>query len=109
MLGKLQQWFTQLQINHGVNPIIFAIIYFAGVIPFWLAIYKIIGGLKNKNLFQVRTFGIILGIVIIAPFIYVALFGRNLPFSFWIIAALLVGYSTYAVMRRIKSAHTKGA
>jgi len=109
MFGKLQLWFTQIQANHGVNPIIFAVIYFAGVIPFWLAIYKIIAGLRNKNLFQVRTFGIILGIVIIAPFIYVALFGRNLPFWFWGIAALLIGYSAFSALRRIKSAHTEGS
>lgn len=53
---------------------------------------------------QVRTFSIILGIIILAPFTYVAVFGRNLPFWFWIVAVLVITYSTYSVIQRIRSA-----
>ncbi|MBA7535362.1 hypothetical protein ES705_27615 [subsurface metagenome] len=104
MIEYLKTWLNGIQQNYGVNPIIFAIIYFASIIPFWFSIYKIIAGLKNRNLNQVRTFGIILGIIIILPFTYVALFGHNLPFWFWIVAACVIGYSTYSTIRRIKSA-----
>jgi hypothetical protein len=104
MIEYLENWLNGIQQNYGVNPIIFAIIYFASIIPFWFSIYKIIAGLKNRNLNQVRTFGIILGIIIILPFTYVALFGHNLPFWFWIVAACVIGYSTYSTIRRIKSA-----
>lgn len=104
MFEYLQDWLRGIEAKHGVNPIVFAIIYFASVIPFWLSIYKIIAGLREKNFTQVRTFGIILGLIIIAPFGYVALFGRNLPFWFWIIAVLVIGYSIYSVIKRIKSA-----
>ena len=108
MFSYLQNCLNQIRINHGVNPEIFAVIYFAGVIPFWLSLYKIIAGLKKKNIAQVRSFGIILGIIIIAPFTYVALFGRNLPFWFWIVAFTVIGYSAYSVIRRINSARSKG-
>jgi len=104
MIEYLKNWLNGIQQNYGVNPTIFAIIYFANVIPFWFSIYKIIAGIKNRNLNQVRTFGIILGIIIILPFTYVALFGHNLPFWFWIVAACVIGYSTYSTIRRIKSA-----
>lgn len=104
MLDYLKSWFAQIHHDYGVNPVIFAIIYFAGVVPFWLSIYKIISGLKNKRFNQVRTFGIILGIVIIAPFSYVALFGHNLPFWFWIVAFLVIGYSVYSVLKKIRTA-----
>jgi hypothetical protein len=104
MIDYLKNWLTDIHSNYGVNPIIFAVIYFSGVIPFWLSIYKIIAGIKNKNYNQVRTFSIILGIIIILPFTYVAVFGHNLPFCFWIIAALVIGYSIYSVIRKIKSA-----
>ena len=95
-------WLVNIHANYGVNPIIFAVIYFVCVVPFWFSIYKIIDGLKNKNLNQVRTFGLILGIIIILPFTYVVLFGHNLPFWFWIIAAALIAYSTYSVFRKLK-------
>ena len=103
MLSYLQNWLAQVKATHGVNPEIFALIYFGGVIPFWVSIYKIIAGLRKKNMTQVRTFSIILGIIILAPFTYVAIFGRNLPFWFWIVAALVIAYSTHSVMRRIRS------
>jgi len=107
MVEYLKKWLIDIHTNHGVNPIIFAILYFIGVVPFWFSIYKIIVCLKNKNLNQVMTFGIILGIIIILPFIYVALFGHNLPFWFWIIATCITGYSSYSVVRRIKSVSKK--
>lgn len=106
MFEYLQNWLRGIETNHGVNPIVFAIIYFTSVIPFWLSIYKMIAGIRNRNFAQVRTFGIILGIVIIAPFGYVALFGRNLPVWFWVIATVVIGYSVYSVIKRIKSTHT---
>jgi len=108
MFAYLQNWLAQIKANHGVNPEIFAVIYFAGVIPFWLSIYKIIAGLRKKNIAEVRAFAIILGIIIIAPFTYVALFGHNLPFWFWIVAATVIGYSAYSVIRRISLARNKG-
>ncbi len=104
MFSYLQNWLAQVKAIHGVNPEIFAIIYFAGVIPFWISIYKIIAGLKRGNMTQVRTFGLILGIIILAPFTYVAVFGRNLPFWFWIVAVMVISYSSYSVIRRIRSA-----
>lgn len=104
MLSFVSTWLSNIQHNHGVNPIVFGIIYVVCVVPFWLSIYKIIAGIKNKKTAQVSTFGIILGITIIAPFVYVALFGRNLPFWFWIIAVLVIAYSVFSVLRRIKKA-----
>ncbi|MCK4941445.1 hypothetical protein KAS45_05075 [candidate division WOR-3 bacterium] len=104
MFQYLSNWLAGIEQQYGINPIVFAVIYFAGVMPFWLSIYKIIAGLKSKNLVQVRTFGIVLAVIIIAPFTYVAIFGRNLPFWFWFVAAAVIGYTCYSVFRRIKSA-----
>jgi len=104
MFSYLQNWLANIKATHGVNPEIFAIIYFAGVIPFWLSIYKIIAGIKKGSTAQVRTFGLILGVIILAPFTYVAVFGRNLPFWFWIVAFMVISYSTLSVIRRVKSA-----
>lgn len=104
MLIFISNWLTNIQHNYGVNPIVFGVIYGVSVVPFWLSIYKIIAGIKNKKTAQVSTFGIILGITITAPFVYVALFGRNLPFWFWIVAVLVIGYSIFSVFNRIKKA-----
>lgn len=103
LIDYLRQWLADIEANHGVNPIIFAVIYFAGVIPFWLSVYKIITGLKSRNFNQVKAFSIILGIIVILPFTYVAIFGYNLPFWFWVVAACIVGYTIYSTIRKVRS------
>jgi len=95
-------WLAGIRKTYGVNPLIFGGLYMAGVFPFWFAIYKIIAGLKNKDFRQVRIFAFLLGIAIILPFLYVAVFGRNLPYWFWIIGGLMILSSVYSVWRRLK-------
>ncbi len=102
VINYLKEWLTQIRLKHGVNPVVFAVIYFAGVIPFWYSIYRIGRGIKSGNQNEVLTFGTILGLIILSPFCYVLIFGRNLPFWFWIIAALVIGLSFFSTVRRIR-------
>ena len=106
MFEFLHNWLRQIRTEHGVNPVIFAIIYFSGVVPFWLSIYKILSAIRNRRYRQAGTYGVILGIVIIAPFTYVALLGHDLPAWFWIVASVLIAYTVYSVVVRIRRAHT---
>ncbi len=102
MIEYVQSWLVGIQRDYGVNPVIFGIIYLICVLPFWISIYKIITGLKNRRRGQVMTFALILGCTILAPFVYVAFFGHNLPLWFWAVAAAVISYSVYSVLRRIK-------
>jgi hypothetical protein len=106
MFEYVHNWLRQIETNHGVNPTIFAVLYFAGVIPFWLSIYKILKAIKDKNYTRVSTFGVVLGIVIIVPFTYVAIFGYNIPVWFWIVAIAIIVYSAYSVIQRINRVRT---
>jgi hypothetical protein len=102
LIDYINSWLTHVRNNYGVNPLIFGAIYCAGIIPFWLSVYKIAAGLRKKTFKQVKIFAIVLAIVIIAPFTYVAVWGHNLPFWFWIIAGILIAYSIYSVFRKLK-------
>jgi hypothetical protein len=95
-------WLAGIRKTYGVNPLIFGALYLAGVLPFWFSIYKIVAALKNKDLRQVRIFGFVLGAAIILPFSYVAIFGRNLPYWFWIVGGVIILSSVYSVLRRFK-------
>lgn len=101
MFEYLQNWLGHIENNYGVNPVIFAIIYCAGVIPFWLSVYKIIQAIRRRDHKKLVSFSIVLGIVIIAPFTYVAVFGHNLPVWFWIVAAVVIVYTVNSVLRHI--------
>ncbi len=102
MIEFVQSWLAGIQRDYGVNPVIFGSIYLICALPFWISIYKIIAGLKNRHRGQVTTFTLILGCTILAPFVYVAFFGRNLPVWFWAVAVAVISYSVYSVLRRIK-------
>ncbi|MGB3341064.1 MAG: hypothetical protein WBB37_06245 [bacterium] len=102
MIDHINNWLAQVKNNYGVNPLIFAVIYCTGIIPFWFSVYKITDGLRRKNFKQVKIFAVVLAIVIIAPFTYVAVWGHNLPFWVWLIAAALIAYSTYSIFRKLK-------
>jgi hypothetical protein len=95
-------WLAHVRKTYGVNPLIFGALYLAGVLPFWFSIYRILAGLKNRNFKSVRIFGLILGAAIILPFLYVAVFGHNLPCWFWIIVGAIVMSSVFSVFRRLK-------
>ena len=103
-IAYLKHWLAGIHARYGVNPVIFAAIYFACVGPFYFSMYKVLSGIKKKRPGQIRNFGLVLGITIIAPFAYVALFGKNLPFWFWIVVVAFVGYSVFSIVQRIRSA-----
>jgi hypothetical protein len=95
-------WLAQVRKTYGVNPRIFGALYLVGVFPFWFSIYRILAGLKDRNFRTVRVFGLILGAAIVLPFLYVAIFGHNLPYWFWIIVGAIVMSSVFSVFRRLK-------
>src|SRR4030043_2276215 len=102
MFTFIRDWLTTIQQNHGVNPLIFGGLYILCAIPFWFSIYKIIAGIKNKRPRQVMIFGLILAIAIVTPYGYVAIFGHNLPVWFWMLIAVIIVYSTWSILRKIK-------
>lgn len=102
LLNFLIIWIDNIKMKYNVNPYIFAAIYCISVIPFWFSIYKIVINIKNRQTAAAIKWGIILGILILAPFIYVAIFGRNLPFWFWLVVAFIIIFSVISLIRNIR-------
>ncbi|MDI6642191.1 MAG: hypothetical protein QME68_07785 [Elusimicrobiota bacterium] len=98
----LRNWLVSIEEIHNVNPMIFAILYLGGVPIFWLSIYKIVRCLKDAQTEKIIKWGLILGAVILAPFGYVAIFGRNLPGAFWMILIAVIVLSVFSVFKKIR-------
>lgn len=88
--------------THGINPYIFAVLYAGGILPFWLCIYKLAKNFKEGRIDEAIKWALIFGFVIIVPFLYVALFGKNLPSWFWFTVAGILLLSVFSVVRKIK-------
>lgn len=95
-------WIEKVKEQYNVNPYVFGAIYLVCAPFFWLSLYKIVANIKNRQTDKVIKWCITIGIVIIAPFSYVALFGRNLPTTFWVAVFLVISFSVVSLLRNIR-------
>lgn len=102
MIGYIADWLQSIQDKHNVNPYIFGIIFLICAGPWWYSLYKIVDNIKKKQIRLVVKWLIIIGFLTIAPFLYVAIFGRNLPISFWFIIAAIVVMSFINLAKKIR-------
>ena len=89
IMAYIYSWLAAINVRYGVNPAVFAALYILGVPPFWYALYIAGAALRKGKLKLMRFCFIIAGCINIVPFIYVFLFGRNLPSCFWIIISAI--------------------
>lgn len=99
-------WLENIEIKYNVNPWIFAGLYFAGVPFFYYFIYRILICLKKGQTQKIIKWAILLGLVMVLPFLYVAIFGRNLPVWFWFVVSGIVLLSIFSVIRKISTPST---
>ncbi len=95
-------WIEKVKEQYKVNPYIFGLIYLLCAPFFWYSLYKIVANIKARKTDKVIKWGIIIGIATIAPFSYVAIFGRNLPITFWIAIFLIILFSFISLLRNIR-------
>ncbi len=101
-MQSILNWIEKIREEYKVNPYIFTVIYLLSVPFFWYSLYKIVAGIKAHQTDKVIQWGIIISIATVAPFSYVAIFGKNLPSTFWIVVSLLVIFSFISLIRNIR-------
>ncbi|MEW6039907.1 MAG: hypothetical protein AB1633_00100 [Elusimicrobiota bacterium] len=106
IFNSIGMWLSNIEKSYSVNPYIFGIIYLITVPPFWFSVYKVVDSLKKKSMEKVLLWSMSLALCILAPFIYVAIFGRNLPGWFWGVIIAVICLSAVSVLREIKKRRT---
>ena len=102
MIEYIGNWLQSIQYKYNVNPYIFGAIYIASAVPWWYGLYRTIDCLRKKQMGITVRWLVIVGFLTIAPFLYVAVFGRNLPVSFWIIIAAIVVISFINLAKKLQ-------
>lgn len=101
ILGKIREIMDMASARYGVNPIVFLVMY-VGMAPFWYyTIYRTIRAVAKKNGRDMMLWGAICLVVTVAPYVYVLIFGRNMPWWIYIIIGLLVGQGIYSLVRKL--------
>ncbi len=100
-LADLWDKIIMLGSKHNVNPILFAILYFASIPPY---MGSMVWAVRNHRRGKSINFPVISTLFFfIMPALYVAVFGRNVAWWVYVIIAFLIIYSTYTVRKKIRS------
>ncbi|MBU0668618.1 MAG: hypothetical protein KKG32_00815 [Alphaproteobacteria bacterium] len=97
MLESINDWLLSLGAQYNVNPYVFGAIY-VGAIPFFLA--SIAWLVKRARAGRSTVLPTMLaGFFFVSAYIYLAIFGQDIPLWVWIFLAVLILYGAWSTMR----------
>ncbi len=88
--------------NHGVDPVIWIILKAVSLPALSYSCYRIGRALSREGVQEVVFWSVFLSFSLVAPYIYIMLFGRNLPWWAYAGVCLLLGQNVYFLMRRLR-------
>lgn len=98
----IQDMMRTARVVYGVDPVIFVVIYLACAPVWWYSLARVLNAVARGRSDQILPWGSVLLVTTVAPFVYVMIFGRNLPWWVWMVIAVLVVQSLFMLYRKIK-------
>lgn len=95
-------WLASVQQTYSVNPWVFLAVYVATIPPGWYAVWRIVRALRQGNRVALRRWALVLSAMVIIPYAYVLLVGRNLPWWIYPTLAGVVALSTWEITARVR-------
>jgi hypothetical protein len=106
LLHTILAWVTRqmeaARENYGVNPVVFLVLLFGSSPVFYYSIYRMVRALAKKHLNEVTLWSMIFLLSTAAPYLYVLVAGRNLPWWVYIIIGLLFVQGVWSLVRRLR-------
>lgn len=100
MLESINAWILAQGAQYNVNPYIFVAIY-VGAIPFFLA--SIAWLVKRARAGRSTVLPTMLaGFFFVSAYIYLAIFGQDIPLWVWIFLAVLIAYGAWSQVRETR-------
>jgi hypothetical protein len=109
ILSMIQGLMTTAQDVYGVNPIIFLVLYL-GCAPIWYySLYRTLRSLARKRGDEIMLWSAVFLASTVAPFVYVVLFGHNMPWWVYLLIVILVGQGVLSLVLKLRQSPTGGA
>ena len=100
MLESINEWILALGAQYNVNPYIFAGIYI-GALPFFLAsIAWLVKRARAGRSTVVPT--MLAGFFFVSAYLYLAIFGQDIPLWVWSFLAALIAYGAWSQVRETR-------
>jgi len=75
----IHDWYEHCVVYHGVNPGIFVSLYLAKSVVYYYFLYRVVRSIRRRHWAPVPSWILICIVVNMTPWIYVYLYGRNIP------------------------------
>jgi hypothetical protein len=102
VLSQIRALMQAARDNYGVDPLVFLALYLVSAPVFYYSLFRMIRALAKRFGKEIMLWSFIFLCANIAPFLYVLLFGRNLPWWVYGIIALLIGQGVYFLVRKLR-------
>jgi hypothetical protein len=100
---KVQGWMRVARESYSVDPIVFVVLLLACSPFFYFSIYKLVRGIAKKNSGSITLWSsVFLGSTVL-PYLYVLIFGRNMPWWIYIAIGLLVAQGVYTLVKKLRA------
>ncbi len=98
----------QARDTYGVNPVAFLAIFLGSGPVFYYSLFRLLRSLARKTGRETGLWSAVFLAATAAPYLYVLLFGRNLPVWVYGILALLIGQGVWSLVRRLRRSERGG-
>jgi hypothetical protein len=101
IMGSIRGLMQTARESYGVDPVVFLVIYLVTVPFFYYSIFRMVRALAVKRQQEILAWSMVFLGSTAAPFLYVLVFGRNLPWWVYGVIAILLGQGVYSLIRRL--------
>ncbi len=109
IISQLHQIAQAARENYGVDPVVFLFIYLASVPVFYYSLFRTLRALARKLGNEIMLWGAVFLCANIAPFLYVIIFGRNIPWWVFGLMAILVGQGVLSLIMKLQKKPASGS
>jgi hypothetical protein len=102
IISKINEISAMARDYYHINPTIFIIIYLVSVPLFYYSLFRTIWALTKKLGNEIMLWSAIFLCANIAPFLYVFIFGRNIPWWVYGIIAILIGLGVMSLILKVR-------
>ena len=102
LLAQVQSLMRTARETYGVNPVVFLVLYFACVPVWYYSLFRTIRAAAARSANAILLWSAIFLLSTVLPFVYVMLFGRNIPWWVYVLIAVLIGQGLFSLVRKVR-------
>ncbi len=110
IIAKIEALMQTARETYSVDPVVFLVIYLGSAPVFYYSLFRMARALAKRLGKEITLWSGIFLCANVAPFLYVLLFGDNLPWWVYIIIAALIGMGLLSLIDKLRrpAASAKG-